>query len=583
MQPIITVVGLGSGDADQLTLGIWRKLQTTSRIYVRTERHPMMRLFGENGLAYTSFDSVYERLDSFPDVYAAIADALIREAKTAAGAPQPAPGAVPTAAGAPQPVPGAVPTAAGALQPAPGTASTAAGAPQPAPGAVPTAAGAPQPAPGAAPIAAGAPQPVHGAASTAAGASHSDAEIVYAVPGHPMVAEKTVQLLRERCPQEGIRLRVLGGESFLDQAFTRLGFDPIEGFQLLDAGELKPAMIRPELHTVIGQVYDAFTASDVKLTLMERLPDDHPVVVAHALGVAGEERIETIPLYELDRTTGFGNLSLVYVPRSEDESLRNRSFDRLHEIVAILRSPEGCPWDREQTHRSIRKNFIEETYEAIEALDNDDPDGMREEFGDVILQVMLHSQMEEELGSFSVYDVIQTLNEKLLFRHPHVFGEQGAQDAEEALKNWEQMKAEEKRRKGIDPSKQSLLDGIPPDLPGLMKAYKLQKKASKVGFDWGAIGPVLDKIEEELGELREAVASGNGEEQAGELGDLLFAAVNAARFIDADPEEALARTNLKFRKRFSYIEEQLRINGRTFDQTDLTEMDRYWEEAKRLP
>jgi len=496
-KPLITVVGLGSGDIDQLTMGVWRLLQNAAYRFVRTEKHPMMTIFSEHQLAYTSYDSYYEQLDSFPDVYEAIAVSLVEQARSAA--------------------------------------------------------------------------------------EKSAEGIVYAVPGHPMVAERTVQLLRERCPQEGVELVIAGGESFLDQAFTRLGFDPIEGFQLLDAAELKPSLLRSEMHTVIGQVYDEFTASDVKLTLMERYPDDYPVVVGHALGVSGEEQIVTIPLYELDRTPGFGNLSLVWLPRSTDESLRNRSFERLHEIVAILRSPEGCPWDREQTHSSIRKNFIEETYEAIEAIDNDDPDGMREEFGDVILQVMLHSQMEEEMGSFSVYDVIQTLNEKLLFRHPHVFGDVGASDAQEALQNWEQMKAEEKKRRGIDPAKQSLLDGIPPDLPALMKAYKLQKKASKVGFDWNEVGPALDKIQEELSELREAIHLKGAEEQAGELGDLLFAAVNAARFIKADPEEALARTNHKFKTRFAYIEEQLRISGRTFDQTDLIEMDRYWEEAKRLP
>ncbi|MFC4811911.1 nucleoside triphosphate pyrophosphohydrolase [Paenibacillus sp. GCM10023250] len=492
MQPIITVVGLGSGDADQLTLGVWRRLQEAPSRYVRTEQHPMMALFREHGLAYESFDSLYERLDSFPDVYDAIASELIRQ-------------------------------------------------------------------------------------------SLERGSLLYAVPGHPMVAERTVQLLHERCPEAGVGLTVLGGESFLDQAFTRLGFDPIEGFQLLDAGGLKPSLIRPELHTVIGQVYDEFTASDVKLTLMETLPDDYPVTIGHALGVAGEERIVTVPLYELDRTPGFGNLSLIWLPRSEDDRLRNRTFERLHEIVGILRSPEGCPWDKEQTHQSIRKNFIEETYEAIEAIDNDDPDGMREEFGDVILQVMLHSQMEEETGTFTVYDVIQSLNEKLLFRHPHVFGDSAAGDAREALQNWEQMKAEEKRRKGIDPAAASQLDGIPPELPALMKAYQLQKKASKVGFDWDEIGPVLDKVQEELDELREAIASQDQEEQAGELGDLLFATVNAARFIGADPEEALSRTNRKFKKRFSYIEEQLRISGRSFDQTDLLEMDRYWEEAKKLP
>ncbi|WP_020620846.1 nucleoside triphosphate pyrophosphohydrolase [Paenibacillus daejeonensis] len=491
MQPAIIVVGLGSGDADQLTLGVWRTLQEAQLIRVRTDQHPMMRLFTEHGLAYQSYDELYEQFDAFPEVYEAIAERLLTEAQ-ASGQP-----------------------------------------------------------------------------------------VVYAVPGHPMVAERTVQILRERAPQEGVKLTVKGGESFLDQAFVRLGFDPIEGFQLLDAGELTAGLLRPQLHTVIGQVYDEYTASDVKLTLMERYPDEHPVVIGHALGVAGEEQILTVPLYELDRTPGFGNLSLVWIPRAQEEQLRNRSFERLHEIVAILRSPEGCPWDREQTHQSIRKNFIEETYEAIEALDNDDPVHMREEFGDVLLQIMLHSQMEEEVGTFSVYDVIESLNEKLLFRHPHVFGDLGAENAQQALESWEQMKAEEKRRKGIDPEQQSVLDGIPPDLPALMKAYKLQKKASKVGFDWDTLGPVLDKIEEELGELRAAIAEGTADEQAAELGDLLFATVNASRFIDADPEESLARTNRKFLQRFRYIEEKLRIAGRTFDQTDLTEMDRWWEEAKQ--
>ncbi|XEC94976.1 nucleoside triphosphate pyrophosphohydrolase [Paenibacillus tarimensis] len=503
MKPSITVVGLGSGDADQLTLGVWRKLQQMDKRYVRTDKHPMMNMFRDQEWRYTSFDSVYEQSDSFPDVYEAIAETLMREAEEQANA-------------------------------------------------------------------------------TAESAESAESGILYAVPGHPMVAERTVQLLRERCPQRGIAIEIAGGESFLDQAFVRLGFDPIEGFQLLDAGEIKPGWLQPQLHTVIGQVYDEFTASEVKLTLMERYPDDYTVVVGHALGVSGEERIETVPLFELDRIQGYGNLSLVWIPRSDDSALQVRSFDRLHEIVRILRSPEGCPWDREQTHQSIRKNFIEETYEAIEAIDNDDPEGMREEFGDVILQVMLHSQMEEELGSFSVYDVIETLNEKLLFRHPHVFGETGADDAEEALRNWEAMKAEEKRKKGIDPEKKSVLDGIPPDLPALMKAYKMQKKAAKVGFDWNRIDAVFAKTEEELAELREAVASRSRDEQASELGDLLFAAVNLARFIDADPEEALSRTNRKFMKRFSYIEEQLRIRGKNFDQTDLTEMDAWWEAAKRL-
>lgn len=273
-------------------------------------------------------------------------------------------------------------------------------------------------------------------------------------------------------------------------------------------------------------------------------------------------------------------MTLVYVPASEDLRLQRRSFERLHEIVSILRSPEGCPWDREQTHQSIRRNFIEETYEAIEALDLDDPDGMKEEFGDVLLQILLHSQMEEETGAFDVFDVLAELNDKLIFRHPHVFGTENAGDAEEALRNWEAMKAEEKRLKGR-PERLSLLDGIPKDLPALPRAHKIQKKASGVGFDWPDLEGVWDKIAEELEELKAAVKDESRERQQEEFGDLLFAVVNASRFIHADPEEALAGTNRKFAARFRYIEEQLSISGRKFDDTDLLEMEGWWQEAKR--
>ncbi|MCM3635880.1 nucleoside triphosphate pyrophosphohydrolase [Paenibacillus camelliae] len=498
MNKKITVVGLGSGDADQLTLGVWKLLQRADRLYVRTKHHPMMTMLDAEGIAYTSFDDIYERHSNFPDVYKEIVDALVAEVERLA--------------------------------------------------------------------------------------QHETSEphIVYAVPGHPMVAESTVQQLLTRCEENGIELSVRGGESFLDAAFASLKFDPIEGFVLLDAAELDPSQLQPRLHTLIGQVYDSFTASDVKLALMERYPDDYEVIVGHALGVAGQEQIHKVPLYELDHLQGYHNLSIIYVPRSSEAALQNRMFDRLHEIVRILRSPEGCPWDKEQTHQSIRKNFIEELYEALEAIDNDDPQAMQEEFGDVLLQLMLHSQMEEELGSFSIYDVIETLNEKLIYRHPHVFGDLSAQSADEALQSWDAMKKQEQKEKGIAAKRPSQLDGIPKDLPALLTAYKLQKKAAKVGFDWDDIGPVLDKIAEELEELKQELASGDQQKQAAELGDLLFAVVNAARFIGADPEESLAKTNLKFKTRFQYIEKQLRINNKSFDDTNLIEMDQWWDEAKKM-
>ncbi|QGQ93692.1 nucleoside triphosphate pyrophosphohydrolase [Paenibacillus psychroresistens] len=487
----ITVVGLGSGSEDQLTLGIWRKLQISSHIYVRTAEHPAIRLLQENNLPFQSFDHIYEQNNAFSDVYETITDKLIAA--------------------------------------------------------------------------------VH---------EHKQ-EIIYAVPGHPMVAEQTSQLLKQKCPDEGIELQFLGGESFLDQAFLRFGFDPIEGFQLLDGSQPLDNPFNPRIHTIVAQVYDTFTASDVKLGLMAWYPDDFPVVVGHALGVAGEESIQTIPLYELDRVQGYGNLSLVWIPRSVEESLQNRSFGRLQEIVSILRSPEGCPWDREQTHASLRKNLIEEACEVLETIDDDDPDAMCEELGDLLLQVMLHAQLEDETGAFNVYDVVQGLNEKLIRRHPHVFGTRSAGNSEEALVHWQQIKQEEKRQKGIDLEHVSILSGIPRDFSGLLKAWKLQKKAAQVGFDFTNIDDVIAKIDEELAELKAEIAkSSEVDAQKAELGDLLFSIVNLARFLKLDPEEAVALTNNKFIRRFCYIEEQLRLKNVTFDQTDLIEMEQYWQETK---
>ncbi|CEH27796.1 nucleoside triphosphate pyrophosphohydrolase [Aneurinibacillus migulanus] len=401
-------------------------------------------------------------------------------------------------------------------------------------------------------------------------------EIVYAVPGHPLVAERTVQLLMDRVEEQGVEIKVKGGQSFLDPVFASLKIDPVEGFALLDGTDLQKHQVQPNLHHLICQVYDAFVASDVKLTLMEAYPDDYPVTVVTAAGVTEEERIQTIPLYELDRLDNYSNLTTVYVPPTEEDRALNRQFWRLREIVAILRSPNGCPWDREQTHQSIRKNLIEETYEVLETIDDEDPEAMCEEMGDLLLQIMLHSQMAEEEGYFTVQDVIAGLNEKLIRRHPHVFGASNAEDADEALQNWEDIKKKEKQGKGKETI--SRLDGVPRDLPAILKAYKYQKKAADVGFDWDELSEVLDKVKEEWEELKEAQTL---EHRREELGDLLFVIVNIARFMKIDPEEALALTNKKFYYRFSYIEKKIIEAGKTFENTSLDEMENWWQEAKQ--
>ncbi|HEX9898228.1 MAG TPA: nucleoside triphosphate pyrophosphohydrolase, partial [Candidatus Methylomirabilis sp.] len=249
----------------------------------------------------------------------------------------------------------------------------------------------------------------------------------------------------------------------------------------------------------------------------------------------------------------------------------------LVEIMARLRGEGGCPWDREQTHESIKPYLIEETYEVLEAIDEQAPGKLREELGDLILQVVFHAQMAEEAGAFSIADVLATINDKLRRRHPHVFGDVKAETAQEVLFNWEQIKQAERRR---EKGQASVLDGVPRDLPALLRAHRLQEKASRVGFDWAEAQAVLRKVEEELAELRAAMEGQAADRMEAEMGDLLFALVNLSRFIAVNPEEALRKTISRFIGRFRYIEEALAKGGRSLNQANLQEMDALWADAK---
>ena len=401
-----------------------------------------------------------------------------------------------------------------------------------------------------------------------------ESSIIYAVPGHPLVAERTVQLLLEKGPERGIEIEIGGGQSFLDAMFQALKIDPIEGFQLLDGTELSRDMLRINTHTIIGQVYDQFIASEVKLSLMEKLPDEYQVAIVTAAG-SKEEKVKWIPLYELDRETEVHNLTSVYVPPVTNDQVLYREFSTFRQIIADLRGPNGCPWDKKQTHQSLKKYLIEEAYELIEAINNEDIDNMIEELGDVLLQVMLHAQIGEDDGYFTIEDIVEGISEKMVRRHPHVFGDVEAETEEEVLTNWQEIKQQEKGN--VQPS---LLGGVGKGLPNLLKAKELQKEAAKVGFDWPDINPVLDKVKEELVELQEAKQSGNQVEIELEFGDLLFALVNVARHYQIDPEEALFKTNQKFSRRFGYIEKKVAESGRSFSDYKLEELDTFWNEAK---
>ncbi|GAB6259668.1 bifunctional methyltransferase/pyrophosphohydrolase YabN [Peribacillus sp. N1] len=407
----------------------------------------------------------------------------------------------------------------------------------------------------------------------------SNRSVLYAVPGHPMVAEKTVQLLLEKGPALGIAIKLEGGQSFLDPLFQAVKIDPIEGFQLLDGTDLSPDDLHITQHMIIGQVYDAFSASNVKLTLMEKLPDDYEVYIVTAAG-SSQEKVTRCALFELDRQMELSNLTSVYVPPVREEALRYREFSKLRQVIAELRGPEGCPWDKKQTHESLKKYLIEEAYELIDSIDEEDDEGMVGELGDVLLQVMLHSQIGEDEGMFTIDDVIEGITAKMIRRHPHVFGDVEVNGEEDVLVNWQKIKENEKGSE--TKASQSILDGIEKSLPNLLRAEEYQKRAAKVGFDWDEVSEAWKKVREEVQELEAEILSPkmDVERIKSELGDLFFALVNISRYYDIQAEEAVYKANQKFHRRFTYIEECIQRADKKFEEYTLEELDSYWDEAK---
>jgi tetrapyrrole methylase family protein/MazG family protein len=262
---------------------------------------------------------------------------------------------------------------------------------------------------------------------------------------------------------------------------------------------------------------------------------------------------------------------------------RQTDIQKLVDLVARLRSNEGCPWDREQTRETLKPMLIEEAYEVLDALDSPDPQELREELGDLLFQVVFHAQIAREKGEFDLSDVIDRLHEKMIRRHPHVFGATDLRTAEDVLKNWEDIKANEKGipSSSLPGSEKSLLDGIPSKLPALHEAYQITAKAARVGFDWPDLQSILQKLQEEAAELAAADRIHDTAHTAQEVGDLLFVVVNIARFLEIDPETALRRCNKKFNRRFRYLESKIKSQGRELRDASLEEMDGLWDEAKR--
>ena len=324
---------------------------------------------------------------------------------------------------------------------------------------------------------------------------------------------------------------------------------------------------------MIGQVYGGQLASDVKLTLMNAYPDDHPVTVVRAAGTE-QASLATVPLYELDRDLPVDHLTSVYVPPLPHVA----GLPGFQETVARLRAPGGCPWDREQTHQSLRPSLLEEAYEVLAALDAEDVyqgGKLCEELGDLLMQIAMHAQIASEQGAFQFADIVGRIDAKLKRRHPHVFDDVEVEGTHDVLRNWEAIKASERAEEGN--AHRSRLDSVPAILPALARAQAMGDRAARAGFDWPDVEGVLAKVGEEAVELRGA-EDPKGRER--ELGDLLFSVVNLARWLDIDAESALRETCDRFARRYVAMERAARARGVDLAELSLAEQDALWDEAK---
>ena len=400
--------------------------------------------------------------------------------------------------------------------------------------------------------------------------------VMYAVPGNPFVAERSVELLMAKAEAAGIPVRVIHGTSFIDAMITTLHKDPVKGLHIVDALNIEQTELTNLVDQVIIQIYDPMVGSNVKLALMAHFPDDHEVVVVRGAGIPGEEQILHVPLYDLDRCEALDHLASVYVPCMDKDKPHVYAFSELMDIMTRLRDVDGCPWDQEQTHDSLKSSLLEEAYEVIDAIEENDLYALEEELGDVLLQVAFHSAIASENGYFSSRDVITGICNKLINRHPHVFGDVDVADSDEVLVNWEQIKREEKSHESITEA----MKALPKAMPATLRAYKVQKKAAQVGFDWDHIDDAIAKIKEELDEFLEALHANQLEEIESEMGDLIFAIVNVCRFAKLDPELCLGKTITKFIQRFEFIETSEVSKKEGISNLSLEVMDELWNIAK---
>ncbi len=399
-----------------------------------------------------------------------------------------------------------------------------------------------------------------------------DKGVIYAVPGHPMVGEATVLSIMRRAHEREIPTRLVAGLSFIEPLLTALEVDALDGLQIFDAldvVELIHPPIKPDFPALIAQVYSREVASDLKLVLMNQYPDEHSVSLIDAAGTPAQA-VRSMPLYEIDRTAlAVGPLTSLYLPPLPATC----SFEGFQETIARLRSPEGCPWDRKQTPKSLRNNLLEEAYEVIAAIDAEDQDALCEELGDLLLQVVLQTQIAVEYGDFQMPDVIAGIDAKLKRRHPHVWGSVQVDGAQEVCRNWEAIKQAERESEGH--GQRSLLDGVPKTLPALAQAYAYSSRAANIGVESSNLEAVIARIRAEVEAL---TLPSDLDAQVHKLGDLLFAIAEWGRWLNIDPESALREANLRFAQRLKRLESTAYERKTSLQQVKGGDLEHLWQD-----
>ncbi len=395
--------------------------------------------------------------------------------------------------------------------------------------------------------------------------------VIYAVPGHPL-EDKTVPLIRSLAESSQIPLTLIPGLSLVEAAAGAVKLETLHKLQVAGAVEIAPLHhppLAPDQPALVTGLSTPEIARQVRRVLLNAYAGKFMVTL-----VQGLEQVWSGPLAEVDQQPWLNELTILYLPADS----ANAGLPTFQETIAHLRAPAGCPWDREQTHQSLRPFLLEETYEVLESLDAANPAALAEELGDLLLQILLHAQIATEAGDFNMGDVIAHIHRKLVRRHPHVFGDVTVNGVADVTVNWEAIKKVERAASNGQPEMPpSVLDGVPAALPALAQALSISKRAVRVGFEWPSIEGVLDKLIEEA---REITAATNPADLESEIGDLLFSAVNLARWRQVDPESALRATNARFTRRFKRLELLAASQGKVLTGMTIEELDALWAEAK---